>query len=737
MISVKDAVFQEPTFEKTATFEVSKDSSKWHDEILKQFIDQVDYLPKELGIDIVINSMSDNEGYAKGSVVVWFNNKKINFPIIIKNYQLYPFDIFVYNQDGEQEYFPANLNNIRRILFSEKMAKLENRYDNVITQDLKTPGNIGPKQSINLYDIPEGMLEPPYSKMSAWVMKAHKEDLEKLAIQMEAAPGVMKSFVDNTGDLMTNIIKLPQHQKYITPDDHKIGILDLTDVVKAKRAVTVIDSDFFDVNKLIPITPPSVAELRLYEYPSMEDFIESGDSASQRFLATKLGKPVVGVVLDMKDSGDLNMNSDCIPCSISGIQTDKDGKPIVREQRKQIFISIDGKYYSTFDDWDKKGIGFYGSRILQSNGAVELVVKKIAEHTCDNLTNQDSYNRNDGADKIFNPIEEMTQGIGDPGENHNKYLYHRDNNSDILILYGAGDAWEVAKIYGNFKKYMVENTQIYVSKDCALIPAKIASFQKVGSVETPLYKMILGKIKNIYLYPETSIIINSKYMRNIGRDEFMHPDKTVQAQFEDAMINKVAVCLASGSGYKISGTPLKAFHKLAKFNDNSIYTTNQALTVLSVLGMEKDAAKRVLEIALSRYAGIDKTASKHVTVYGVRNDYVSTDLFEKKEKDERMHKLYKEAAFYCRKNLIKEASALSDPEAVDVVLSLNFINEENLQDYIENIGIMKKIIGKLSSILIASRMGLSDINEDAAKKALDGLSQVVEGLENVKIALGK
>jgi len=80
---------------------------------------------------------------------------------------------------------------------------------------------------------------------------------------------------------------------------------------------------------------------------------------------------------------------------------------------------------------------------------------------------------------------------------------------------------------------------------------------------------------------------------------------------------------------------------------------------------------------------------------------------------------------------------IDDPESVDVMLSLNFINEDNIMSYIENIAIIRKVLSNLASMIIASRMGLSTLDEGALKKSVEGLQDVVDGLENVKMAIGK
>ena len=281
MISLKQAVHNKPTFEKVAEYELPSDVSEWNEEILKQFYNDINYLPKELQVDIAVKDVDDNKGYAKGSVVVFYNNKKINFPIIVKDFKLSPFDVFIAKEGEKTIYYPANLNNIKKVLSSDEVATLENYWGKGgPIPGVKSTGGVYPKQSVNVWEQSADRLYPPFSKMSNWPFLAKKEDLEKLAIQMESEPDVSASFVENTGDLVGNVIELKDNEKRVIVDDHKEGILDLNDVVKAKQSVTIIDSELIDVNDMKPIKPPSVCEMRMYAYPSMEDFLESGDDMS-------------------------------------------------------------------------------------------------------------------------------------------------------------------------------------------------------------------------------------------------------------------------------------------------------------------------------------------------------------------------------------------------------------------------------------------------------------------------
>ena len=72
-----------------------------------------------------------------------------------------------------------------------------------------------------------------------------------------------------------------------------------------------------------------------------------------------------------------------------------------------------------------------------------------------------------------------------------------------------------------------------------------------------------------------------------------------------------------------------------------------------------------------------------------------------------------------------------------MVLSLNFVNEDSLANYIDNIQEMKRISSEMAKMLVASRMGLGDLDESALKKSITGLNEVIKGLENIKLSLSQ
>jgi len=729
--SIRNAVYEPPVFEKVSEYELPHDVAEWNDEIMKQFFSSMTYIPKEYGVDVVVNNIEPNEGYGKGSVVVFNGDRKINFPIVIKKYMLSPFDVVAYQSGEKMEYAPVSEQLVKSLLSSRITGQVvPNQYGRGMNADpkLKNPGDVMPKKAIDIFDT-----DPTYVvKMSAL---ASKSDLKKLAVQLEAEPNVLQNFVDNTGDLVANVIDMKDGAVEVSPKDRKQGVIDMNDVVKSQQTVTTIDSQLFDVNSLVPITPPAVCELRCYEYPSMEDFMQSGENASERFKASRIGRPVSGIVVLFTDYYDLKRDSsgsiDSIGSDDSKL-TDTEKKRRLRERQHQIFISADGKYYSTFSDYDKTGVGFYGTDLLNVPGLMEKIIAKISTSVTDKFISVNTDNYRDGSDKLFTRIRESYQGKQD------RYETTYPSGSDpekLFCIYGAGAAFACVEFRGNFKKYKVNSSNLYVADNVCIIPARVANVQRVSSVKDDVYKMIIGKCTEIYLVPEASVVINTQKMIKLNESDLMRPSRPLQKIYEEANINKVALYIdQDGGGYRIDGPAFEPLKKIAGLS--GAMDLKNTTAALRIMGMTKVAAEEAIKVAINR-GSQDGLHAGRVTIYGVRSDYVNPDVYMSIEKQARILTLKAGIAAQLRTDLVKEASALDDPESVDVVLSLNFINQDNLNEYIEQIQPMRKVTTKLASMLLASRMGLSEIDEGAVKKSMDGLSKVIDGLEEVKIAIGK
>jgi hypothetical protein len=85
-----------------------------------------------------------------------------------------------------------------------------------------------------------------------------------------------------------------------------------------------------------------------------------------------------------------------------------------------------------------------------------------------------------------------------------------------------------------------------------------------------------------------------------------------------------------------------------------------------------------------------------------------------------------------RRKLFKEAATIPDPTAVDVVLSLGFLNPENLFEFVSYLPVIDQAQTRMCELLLAARLGLQDIPIPALERAVRTVEEVVDGLENTR-----
>lgn len=84
-----------------------------------------------------------------------------------------------------------------------------------------------------------------------------------------------------------------------------------------------------------------------------------------------------------------------------------------------------------------------------------------------------------------------------------------------------------------------------------------------------------------------------------------------------------------------------------------------------------------------------------------------------------------------RRSLIKEAADIPDPTAVDTVLSLGFINPENIMTFVSYLPTLDDCQMKLCDLLLAARTGLQDVSPGAIERAVRATEEVIEGLKTI------
>lgn len=187
-------------------------------------------------------------------------------------------------------------------------------------------------------------------------------------------------------------------------------------------------------------------------------------------------------------------------------------------------------------------------------------------------------------------------------------------------------------------------------------------------------------------------------------------EKTAASQVRDMDPLRVTW---TGLNYEVSG---RNFDKIASGFDPRNMNEGDVQFVGLALGADKFSVKRLIKTA--------KTNGRAI-LHGLRPAQDWGMLLEKRAKYPQQLEQYCE---WLKTDLVKEAAVLGDQGTVDTVLSLNFLNKDNIQKFVDALPVLVKAHQKIAEMVLASRIGASSIPHDAAVVCMNRMTAVINGL---------
>jgi hypothetical protein len=179
-------------------------------------------------------------------------------------------------------------------------------------------------------------------------------------------------------------------------------------------------------------------------------------------------------------------------------------------------------------------------------------------------------------------------------------------------------------------------------------------------------------------------------------------------------LTHVTLRCGSADTYSIDGPSVE---KLAA-EERHFLTCDQTMFLLAGLGTDLDYATAKMAEALSRNAPVRVKVGRALSL-------ARTELEEaEKRAGDNLARLPN-----FKRDLTKEAAFIPDPTAVDTVLSLGFVNPENMMTFVSYLPVIDETQSKLCELLVASRLGLKDVPANALEHAIRTVEDVVEGLK--------
>lgn len=186
-----------------------------------------------------------------------------------------------------------------------------------------------------------------------------------------------------------------------------------------------------------------------------------------------------------------------------------------------------------------------------------------------------------------------------------------------------------------------------------------------------------------------------------------------------AAYRSVTVRAGDQNNISISG-PL--IEKVAQ-KEREFIDIDQAMFLLGGLGVDPHYAATKIAYAVAYHKPIEVKCSRQIkTVAELQGEAKLAAL-------ETLGKLP-----VLRRELFKEAAAIPDPVAVDTVLSLGFINPENMAHFVTYLPVLDDAQSKMCELLLGARLGARDIPVGPLEKAIRSLEEVIRGLKVMAFA---
>lgn len=179
-------------------------------------------------------------------------------------------------------------------------------------------------------------------------------------------------------------------------------------------------------------------------------------------------------------------------------------------------------------------------------------------------------------------------------------------------------------------------------------------------------------------------------------------------------LSSVAVRFGGHDSFSVSGFPVE---KLAA-DERNFLSLDDTMFLLGALGADLDYVQAKLGEAGAWSRPVDIRVGRYIKTAESRlSESVATAV----------NTLEKFPDLRC--DLFKEAAVIPDPTAVDTVLSLGFLNPENLGIFISYMPIIDDAQMKMCELLLSARLGLREVPVPALEKAVRSTEDVLEGLK--------
>lgn len=295
--------------------------------------------------------------------------------------------------------------------------------------------------------------------------------------------------------------------------------------------------------------------------------------------------------------------------------------------------------------------------------------------------------------------------------------------SDVIGAH-AGDAWDLPTADAPSGKgffYTTEGGEMQATipltiQSSSAMPGEPTDMQAETFDGRPVVVSIQPNIQTVIGTDDKMLIPEGWQWSPLGEAEAVNLVAAEEDAPKEASARRKFASVEVRSGgadtFSISGFPVE---KLA-YSEREMISLDDAMFLLSGLGVNQ------------RY-GIKKLGQAYAGREPIQVRIGRTIKTAADQRNSAMQKAASRNVISLRKYLFKEAAVIPDPNAVDAVLSLGFINPENIMSFVSYIPVLEEAQLRLCELLLAARLGLRETPTSALEKSIRAMEEVLEGLK--------
>lgn len=213
---------------------------------------------------------------------------------------------------------------------------------------------------------------------------------------------------------------------------------------------------------------------------------------------------------------------------------------------------------------------------------------------------------------------------------------------------------------------------------------------------------------------------------------FMQLNNQTKLIEDPVQLNKLAKAKTASSGFELSYNGRynirgPATEKLAGIRSD--LDSFNAMFTLGVLGASESDARGLMKLAR-------QDMNKWVKVAGARTITLFDDLYALRVKEASARLQFMEL-FPKNQEWTKTAAAVpGNASSVSDILALNFLNPENLMEFVGYVPEFEKTANRLASMLIHSYMGQQELDESSIERAMKNIENVNSTLKSIAQNMG-